>query len=760
MKVIKRSGAAEDVDLAKVSARLQPLAEGLAVDLDQVTVHICASMHDLIPTRKLDQLAADTAYALSTEHPDYGVLAARVLVSDLHKLVPQSASQAFARMAVAGLMSDDFNAAVEAIGADVLDAIPDYDRDFEYDYFGFRTLERLYLTRVDGQIAERPQHMLLRIAVALWGTAGQLDSPSSRLSRVRETYNLMSRKHFTHASPTIFNAGMRHQQLASCFLLGVEDSVDDIFGALAKCARVSKHGGGIGMHVSGVRGKGARIRGTNGESDGLVPMLRVANAVADYINQGGRRRGSIAVYIEPHHPDILEVLDLKKNSGDEHLRARDLFYAVWISDLFMKRVKAGAQWTLFDPDACPGLADAHGAAYERMYEAYEAEGRGVKTLDAQTVWFAILRSQIETGVPYVLFKDAVNAKSNQQNLGTIKCSNLCCEICEYTAPDEVAVCTLGSLSLPAFVRRGPGGGIYDFDALHAAARVLARNLDRVIDITYYPVPEAERSNTRHRPIGVGVQGLQDAFFEMRLPFDSPAARDLNKRIFETLYHACIGVSADLAVEHGAYETFAGSPASEGRLQFDLWGVPPGDMYDWDALRARVRATGLRNSLSVAPMPTASTSQLLGNCECFEPQTSNLYSRRTLAGEFAVLNTRLVRDLLDRGLWTTDLKNRIVAADGSLAAIAEVPADLKDLYKTVWDLSQKAIIDLAADRGPYVCQSQSMNLFVAEPTFARLSSMHFYSWESGLKTGCYYLRTKPASRAAQVTVPADCLACSG
>ena len=753
MKVIKRGGEAEDVDLAKVSARLRPLAEGLAVDLDKVTVHICASMHDRIPTRKLDQLAADTAYALSTEHPDYGVLAARVLVSDLHKLVPQSATQAFARMAGAGVLSDDFNAAVEAIGADVLDAIPDYDRDFEYDYFGFRTLERLYLTRVDGQIAERPQHMLLRIAVALWGTAGQL-------SRVRETYDLMSRKHFTHASPTIFNAGMRHQQLASCFLLGVEDSVDDIFGALAKCARVSKHGGGIGMHVSGVRGKGARIRGTNGESDGLVPMLRVANAVADYINQGGRRRGSIAVYIEPHHPDILDVLDLKKNSGDEHLRARDLFYAVWISDLFMKRVKAGARWTLFDPDACPGLADAHGDEYERLYEAYEAENRGVKTLDAQTVWFAILRSQIETGVPYVLFKDAVNAKSNQQNLGTIKCSNLCCEICEYTAPDEVAVCTLGSLSLPAFVRRGPGGAVYDFDALHAAARVLARNLDRVIDITYYPVPEAERSNTRHRPIGVGVQGLQDAFFEMRMPFDSPAARDLNKRIFETLYHACIGVSADLAEEHGTYETFRGSPASEGKLQFDLWGVPPGDMYDWNELRARVRATGLRNSLSVAPMPTASTSQLLGNCECFEPQTSNLYSRRTLAGEFAVLNTRLVRDLLDRGLWTTDLKNRIVAADGSLAAIAEIPEDLKDLYKTVWDLSQKAIIDLAADRGPYVCQSQSMNLFVAEPTFARLSSMHFYSWESGLKTGCYYLRTKPASRAVQVTVPTECLACSG
>lgn len=753
MKVIKRSGADEDVDLAKVSARLRPLAEGLAVDLDKVTVHICASMHDRIPTRKLDQLAADTAYALSTEHPDYGVLAARVLVSDLHKLVPESAAQAFARMADAGLLSDDFNAAVEAIGADVLDAIPDYERDFGYDYFGFRTLERLYLTRVDGQIVERPQHMLLRIAVALWGTTGLLD-------RVRETYDLMSRKHFTHASPTIFNAGMRHQQLASCFLLGVEDSVDDIFGALAKCARVSKHGGGIGMHVSGVRGKGARIRGTNGESDGLVPMLRVANAVADYINQGGRRRGSIAVYIEPHHPDVLEVLDLKKNSGDEHLRARDLFYAVWISDLFMKRVKAGAQWTLFDPDACPGLADAHGDEYERLYLAYESQGRGVKTLDAQTVWFAILRSQIETGVPYVLFKDAVNAKSNQQNLGTIKCSNLCCEICEFTAPDEVAVCTLGSLSLPAFVRRGPGGATYDFEALHAATRVLARNLDRVIDITYYPVPEAEKSNARHRPIGVGVQGLQDAFFEMRVPFDSPAARDLNKRIFETVYHACISASADLAEEHGAYETFRGSPASEGRLQFDLWGVPPGDMYDWDALKARVRATGLRNSLSVAPMPTASTSQLLGNCECFEPQTSNLYSRRTLAGEFAVLNTRLVRDLLDRGLWTTDLKNRIIAADGSLAGIAEVPADLKDLYKTAWDLSQKAIIDLAADRGPYVCQSQSMNLFVAEPTFARLSSMHFYSWESGLKTGCYYLRTKPASRAVQVTVPVECLACSG
>jgi ribonucleoside-diphosphate reductase alpha subunit len=757
MKVLKRSGALEPVQMDKVAARLAALADGLAVDIDRVAVAACAAMYDGIPTTRLDQLAADTAYALSTEHPDYGALAARVLVSDLHKRTPASALDAYEDME--GLLSPEFLDDARALGRAALDELTDHARDYEFDYFGVRTLEKMYLTRVRGAVVERPQHAWLRIAIALWGT---------QLDRVRETYACLSAKQFTHASPTIFNAGMKHQQLASCFLLGVDDSVDDIFAALAKCARVSKHGGGIGMHVSGVRGRGARIRGTNGQSDGLVPMLRVANAVADYINQGGRRRGSIAVYIEPHHPDVFDVLDLKKNSGDEHLRARDLFYAVWLSDLFMRRVEAGGEWSLFDPDACPGLADAWGDDYAVLYERYEAEGRATRTVPAQDVWFAILRAQIETGVPYVLFKDAVNAKSNQQNLGTIKCSNLCCEICEFTSPDEVAVCTLGSLSLPAFVRRQAGTGQvhYDFEALHAATKVLARNLDRVIDITFYPVPEAERSNTRHRPIGIGVQGLQDAFFELRLPFDSPAARELNARIFETMYHASLEASAELAAGAGCYSTYAGSPASRGLLQPDLWGVTPPDWGgggwapDWPRLRDLVARHGLRNSLSVAPMPTASTSQLLGNCECFEPQTSNLYSRRTLAGEFAVLNVRLVKDLLARGLWTTELKNRIVAADGSLADLAEVPPDLKDLYKTAWDLSQKTLIDLAADRGAYVCQSQSMNLFVAEPTFARLSSMHFYSWKRGLKTGIYYLRTKPASRAAQVTVPAECLACSG
>jgi ribonucleoside-diphosphate reductase alpha subunit len=743
MKVLKRSGALEPVELHKVAARLAALAaaggagpDALAVDIDRVAVAACAAMYDGIPTTRLDQLAADTAYALSTEHPDYGALAARVLVSDLHKRTPASAAGAFEAMAE--LLAPEFLANVRAIGADVLDAIPDYARDYDFDYFGVRTLEKMYLTRVRGEVVERPQHTWLRIAVALWGL---------ELDRVRETYECLSRKQFTHASPTIFNAGMKHQQLASCFLLGVEDSVDDIFAALARCARVSKHGGGIGVHVSGVRGRGAHIRGTNGQSDGLVPMLRVANAVADYINQGGRRRGSIAVYIEPHHPDVFDVLDLKKNSGDEHLRARDLFYAVWLSDLFMRRVEAAGEWSLFDPDAAPGLADAWGDDYAALYERYEAEGRATRTVPAQDVWFAILRAQIETGVPYVLYKDAVNAKSNQQNLGTIKCSNLCCEICEFTSPDEVAVCTLGSLSLPAFVcRRADGAVEYDFERLHAAAKVLARNLDRVIDVTFYPVPEAANSNVRHRPIGIGVQGLQDAFFELRLPFDSPGARELNARIFETVYHAAIETSAELAAGAGCYSSYLGSPASRGLLQPDLWGVAPpawgpapwgqapGWAPDWPRLRALVALHGLRNSLSVAPMPTASTSQLLGNCECFEPQTSNLYSRRTLAGEFAVLNVRLVRDLLARGLWTTELKNRIVAADGSLAGLAEVPADLKDLYKTAWDLSQKTLIDLAADRGAYVCQSQSMNLFVAEPTFARLSSMHFYSWKRGLKTG--------------------------
>lgn len=727
MKVLKRSGALEPVQMDKVAARLSALADGLAVDIDRVAVAACAAMFDGIQTTRLDQLAADTAYALSTEHPDYGALAARVLVSDLHKRTDASAAATFEAMAE--LLAPEFLANARAIGAAALDAIPDYARDYDFDYFGLRTLEKMYLTRVRGEVLERPQHTWLRIAVALWG----LD-----LDRVRETYECLSTKQFTHASPTIFNAGMKHQQLASCFLLGVEDSVDDIFAALAKCARVSKHGGGIGMHVSGVRGRGAHIRGTNGESDGLVPMLRVANAVADYINQGGRRRGSIAVYIEPHHPDVFDVLDLKKNAGDEHLRARDLFYAVWLSDLFMRRVEAGGDWSLFDPDAAPGLADAWGDDYADLYERYEAEGRAARTVKAQDVWFAVLRAQIETGVPYILYKDAVNAKSNQQNLGTIKCSNLCCEICEFTSPDEVAVCTLGSISLPAFAR----GGAFDFAGLHAATKVLARNLDRVIDITFYPVPEAANSNVRHRPIGIGVQGLQDAFFELRLPFDSPAARELNARIFETMYHAAIETSAELAAQHGPYSSYAGSPASRGRLQPDLWGVPDAACWgaeapwapDWPRLRAAVALHGLRNSLSVAPMPTASTSQLLGNCECFEPQTSNLYSRRTLAGEFAVLNVRLVRDLLARGLWTTDLKNRIVAADGSLADLPEIPADLRELYKTVWDLSQKTLIDLAADRGPYVCQSQSMNLFVAEPTFARLSSMHFYSWKRGLKTG--------------------------
>lgn len=752
MKVLKRHGGLEPVQMDKVAARLAALADGLAVDIDRVAVAACAAMYDGIPTTRLDQLAADTAYALSTEHPDYGVLAARVLVSDLHKRTEPSAVAAFERMA--GLLSPEFMAVARAYGA-TLDGLLQHDRDYDFDYFGFRTLEKMYLTRVDGQVVERPQHTWLRVALALWG----LD-----IERVRETYECLSKKRFTHASPTIFNAGMRHQQLASCFLLGVEDSVDDIFAALAKCARVSKHGGGIGMHVSGVRGRGAHIRGTNGASDGLVPMLRVTNAVADYINQGGRRRGSIAVYIEPWHPDVFDVLDLKKNSGDEHLRARDLFYAVWVPDLFMRRVEAGGEWSLFDPDACPGLATTWGAEFEALYAKYESEGRAARRLPAQDLWFAILRSQIETGVPYLLFKDAVNGKSNQQNLGTIRCSNLCCEICEYTSPDEVAVCTLGSLSLPAFV----ADGAFDFQALHAATKVLARNLNRVIDITYYPVPEAANSNVRHRPIGVGVQGLQDAFFELRLPFDSEGARELNRKIFETMYHAALETSAELAAEHGAYSSYAGSPASEGRLQPDLWGAraagegwpAEGWRPNWGRLRALVALHGLRNSLSIAPMPTASTSQLLGNCECFEPQTSNLYSRRTLAGEFAVLNVRLVRDLLARGLWTTELKNRIVGADGSLAGLAGVPDDLKDLYKTAWELSQKTLIDLAADRGPYVCQSQSMNLFVAEPTFARLSSMHFYSWKRGLKTGCYYLRTKPASRAAQVTVPAECIACSG
>lgn len=751
MHVTKRDGSREPVHFDKITRRLDNLKRlfhvPLKVDPARVAANVCAAVHDGITTVRLDELTAEVSAGLATDHPDYATLAARILVSNLQKNTSDGVVDTYERMA--GVLHDDFLGHVRKQAA-ALQAIVKYERDYDFDYFGFKTMEKMYLTRVNGVVVERPQHMWLRVAVALWG---------SDIDKVRETYVYLSTKRFTHASPTLFNAGMKNQQLASCFLTGIDsDSIEGIFDVVARCAQISKFGGGIGLHVSGVRGKGAPVRGTNGHSDGLVPMLRVFNAAATYVNQGGRRKGSIAIYIEPHHPDFLDVIAMKRNTGDEHLKARDLFYAAWVSDLFMKRVRDNGTWSFFDPATCPGLNDAWGDEYAALYERYEAEGLAVRTTEAQSVWFEVLRSQIETGTPYVLFKDACNAKSNQQHLGTIKCSNLCTEIIEYTGPDEVAVCNLGSLSLPAFVRSRDADK-FDFEGLLAATRVLARNLDRVIDVNYYPVPEARRSNLRHRPVGIGVQGLQDVFFELGMPFDSPEAAELNARIFETIYFGAIAESVELAKELGPYPTFRGSPASQGRLQFDLWGVSPRMAYPWSTLKEDVRTYGLRNSLSVAPMPTASTSNILGNVECIEPIMSNIYSRRTLAGEFALVNRYLVRDMEKRGLWSRDLKDEILRNDGSVQAIAGVPDDLKSVYKTAWEIKQRVLIDMAAARGPFVDQSQSLNLFVQHPTFRRLSSMLFYAWDKGLKTACYYLRTQPAAKAVPVTVQ-PCVACSG
>jgi ribonucleotide reductase alpha subunit len=755
MSVVKRDGRRELVNFDKITSRLERLCwplgarpskkfEGVPLDVDvtRIAATVCASVVDGITTERLDDLTADAAAGMATEHPDYGVLAARIVASNLQKKTSDSVAKTFGAMAT--LLSGEFLDAVKR-HRNEYQAIVDYDRDYDFDYFGFKTMEKLYLAKVDGKIVERPQHMFLRVAIALWG---------DDVDKVRETYEAMSTKKFTHASPTLFNAGMTNQQLASCFLLGIEeDSIAGIFDALAKCAQISKHGGGIGIHVSGVRGKGSKIEGTNGVSDGIVPLARVFDATAAYVNQGGRRKGAIAMYIEPHHPDVFEFLDLKRNQGEESLRARNLFYAMWLPDLFMRRVEANGEWCLMDPKACPGLNEVHGPAFDELYERYESENKYVKKVRAQDLWTAIVRSQIETGGPYLLYKDSANAKSNQRNLGTIKCSNLCSEIIEYTAKDEIAVCTLGSLSLPAFVRDKE----YDFQGLFEATKVLATNLDRVIDVNYYAIPEAETSNTRHRPVGVGVQGLANVFFELGIPFDDPRAAKLNRDIFETIYFGAITASVELAEKHGAYPTYAGSPASQGKLQFDLWGVEPGDRWDWAALKARMAVAGLRNSLSVAPMPTASTAQFLSNVEAMEPQTSNLYSRRTLAGEFPVINTNLVRALIERGAWNVNMKNKIIAHGGSIQRVIGIYPEIKAVYKTAWELSMKSLIDMAADRGAFVCQSQSLNMFVAEPNVKSLSSMHFYAWKRGLKTGCYYLRTRAASSAIKVTA---CLSCSG
>lgn len=775
MQVVKRDGRREAVAFDKITRRLEHLARGvqpsLRVDVVRVAGAVCAAVRDGITTVRLDELAADTAAGFSTDHPDYSALAARVLVSNLHKHTSDSVVGTFERLA--DQLAPEFLAAARAHGPE-LQAMVRYESDYDFDFFGFKTMEKMYLARAsDGAVAERPQHMWLRVALALWGWG-----PRADLARVRDTYDRLRRREFTHASPTLFNAGMRNNNLASCFLMMVpDDSVEGIFDAFAKCAQVrgrgaglgagarvctdrfppvarpraqvSKFGGGIGLSVSNVRSRGARIRGTNGASDGLMPLLRVANAVAGYINQGSRRKGSIAVYLQPHHPDLPEFLAAKRNAGDEHLRARDLFYALWVPDLFMRRVEAGGAWSFFDPDACPGLDECWGAEYDALYARYEAEGRAARTVPAQDLWHEVCKSQTETGTPYLLYKDAANAKSNQRHLGALRCSNLCAEILEYVAPDEVAVCTLASVCLPTFVV----DGALDLAALAAATRAVARNLDRVVDVCMYPVPEARRSNLRHRPVGIGVQGLHDVFMHLGLPFDSPEAAAVSRDVAETMYHAAVSESAQLAREFGRHESFAGSPASHGLLQCDLWGVAPRTPLAWDTLRADVREHGLRNSLSIAYMPTASTASIFGNVEGAEPLTSNVYSRRTLAGEFAVVNRHLVRALESRGLWTEAVRGAVLARGGSVQGVPGVPPDVQRVFRTAWELSMRAVIDLAADRGPFVCQSQSMNLFVAEPSARKLSSMHFHAWRAGLKTGVYYLRTQPAARALAVTLPA-------
>ena len=750
MLVVKRDSRTEPVQFDKITARIKKLCYELheSVDPAKVAMRVIEGVYDGVTTTELDNLAAEVAATNAVTHPDYASLASRIAVSNLHKGTKKSFAETMEDLYTyvdpitgenASLVANDV---IEIIrdNAEFLDSQIIYDRDFNYDYFGFKTLERSYLLKINNEIVERPQHMLMRVAIGIH---------KDDLDAVVETYNGLSEGWFTHATPTLFNSGTPKPQMSSCFLLTTqEDSISGIYDTLKQCAKISQNAGGIGLSIHDIRATGSYIKGTNGTSNGIVPMLRVFNDTARYVDQGGgKRKGSFAIYIEPWHADIHDFLDLKKNHGKEEQRARDLFYALWIPDLFMKRVEENGDWTLMCPNECPGLADNHGAAFEKLYTKYEAEGKGRKTIKAQDLWFKILESQIETGTPYMLYKDAANGKSNQQNLGTIRSSNLCTEIIEYTAPDEVAVCNLASLALPKYVNDGG----FDHEKLFQVTYQVTKNLNRIIDRNYYPIPEARNSNMRHRPIGLGVQGLADVFILMRHPFDSDEARALNREIFETIYYAACTASKDLAREEGAYETFKGSPASEGRLQFDLWGVTPTDRWEWDVLKDEIKEHGMRNSLLLAPMPTASTAQILGNNECFEPYTSNIYTRRTLSGEFIIVNKHLLRDLTKLGLWDDDMKNRIISANGSIQNINEIPDNLKALYRTAWEIPQRALIDMSADRGAYICQSQSLNVFMENVNTAKLTSMHFYSWKKGLKTGMYYLRTKAATDAIKFTV---------
>ena len=756
MYVVKRDGRKEPVMFDKITERIKILCYGLndLVDPVKVAMRVIEGLYDGVSTYELDNLAAETAASMTVMHPDYAQLAARIAISNLHKNTTKSFSETMIEMyhyinprtnQKSPLLSDEVYKAI-IDNSEKLDSAIIYSRDFSYDYFGFKTLERSYLLRINGKIVERPQHMLMRVSVGIH---------PDNIDAAIETYELMSKKFFTHATPTLFNSGTPKPQMSSCFLLTMQDdSIDGIYDTLKQTAKISQSAGGIGLSIHNVRATGSYIRGTNGTSNGIVPMLRVFNDTARYVDQGGgKRKGSFAIYLEPWHADIFDFLDLRKNHGKEEMRARDLFLGMWIPDLFMKRVEEDGQWTLMCPNECPGLFDTYGEDFDKLYIGYEKEGKGRKTVKAREVWEKILESQVETGTPYILYKDAANRKSNQKNLGTIRSSNLCTEILEYTSPDEIAVCNLASLSLPMFVENGQ----FNHQLLYDVTKRVTRNLNKVIDRNYYPVKEAENSNMRHRPVGLGVQGLADAFIMMRLPFTSDEAKKLNQEIFETLYFAAATASMEMAKEEGPYSTFEGSPISKGEFQHNLWGLKDEELsgrWDWASLRKEVMEHGVRNSLLVAPMPTASTSQILGNNEAFEPYTSNIYTRRVLSGEFIVVNKHLLHDLVELGLWNESLKQEIMRNNGSIQNIEVIPQDIKELYKTVWEMSMKDIIDMARHRGYFIDQSQSLNLFMENANFAKLTSMHFYGWKSGLKTGMYYLRTKSAVDAIKFTLSND------
>ena len=756
MLVIKRDQRKESVKFDKITARIEKLSYGLNtkyVKTIEIAKKVIDGIYDGVSTQELDELAAETAATLTTKHPDYAILAARISISNLHKTTSKSFSSTMKRLYTyinpktgknASLLSKEIYGIINK-NASILDSSIIYDRDFSYDYFGFKTLEKSYLLKLKGLVVERPQHMLMRVAIGIH---------KENIDAAIETYNLLSEKWFTHATPTLFNAGTPKPQLSSCFLLTMkDDSIEGIYDTLKQCAKISQSAGGIGLSIHNVRATGSYINGTNGISNGIIPMLRNFDMTARYVDQGGgKRKGSFAIYIEPWHADIFEFLQLKKNHGKEELRARDLFYAMWIPDLFMKRVEANEEWSLFSPDEAKDLHETYGDDFAKLYTKYEKEGKARKSVKAQDLWFEILESQIETGNPYILYKDAANKKSNQKNLGTIKSSNLCTEIMEYTSPDEIAVCNLASIALNKFVKDDM---TYDHKKLYEITKVITKNLNKVIDVNYYPVEEARNSNMRHRPIGIGVQGLADTFILMRYAFDSKEAKKLNAEIFETIYFGAMEASMEIAKKDGTYESYKGSPVSKGIFQFDMWGITPNsNRWDWTKLKQKVKKNGVRNSLLLAPMPTASTSQILGNNECFEPYTSNIYTRRVLSGEFIVVNKHLLKDLIKLNLWDDTMKDRLMEANGSIQNIKEIPESIKLLYRTVWEVSQKSIIDMAADRGAYICQSQSMNIHMQDATFGKLTSMHFHAWKKGLKTGLYYLRTKAAADAIKFTIVKD------